>query len=157
GLYAASELELQAHNTQQAFDYLLDAYYRIGYCDGLSSYPSGNTSDKALEERRADFSRRGSQNKRTQDSEKTKKEVIDYLTADPDKKNWRSYREAIKDIIPMLIQKSLELEGTESSFKVNKDTIRSSLMKWFRATDGASDSNKKYQQSIKNIFSNKSK
>ncbi|WP_368903879.1 hypothetical protein [Providencia sp. 2.29] len=157
GLYAASELELQAHNTQQAFDYLLDAYYRIGYCDGLSSYPSGNTSDKALEERRADFSRRGSQNKRTQDSEKTKKEVIDYLTADPDKKNWRSYREAIKDIIPMLIQKSLELEGTESSFKVNKDTIRSSLMKWFRATDRASDSNKKYQQSIKNIFSDKSK
>lgn len=45
GLYAASELELQAHNTQQAFDYLLDAYYRIGYCDGLSSYPSGNTSE----------------------------------------------------------------------------------------------------------------
>ncbi|CAB5682947.1 hypothetical protein EX227_15660 [Providencia rettgeri] len=157
GLYAASELELQAHNTQQAFDYLLDAYYRIGYCDGLSSYPSGNTSDKALEERRADFSRRGSKNKRTQDSEKTKKEVIDYLTADPDKKNWRSYREAIKDIIPMLIQKSLELEGTESSFKVNKDTIRSNLMTWFRPKSGDSESNKNYQQSIKNIFSEKSK
>ncbi|MEX5997592.1 hypothetical protein [Providencia hangzhouensis] len=130
--------------------------YRIGYCDGLSSYPSGNTSDKALEERRADFSRRSSKNKRTQDSEKTKKEVIDYLTANPDKKMevlwW-----AVKDIIPMLIQKSLELEGTESSFKVNKDTIRSNLMTWFRPKSGDSESNKNYQQSIKNIFSEKSK
>ncbi|MDR2227081.1 MAG: hypothetical protein LBE52_13915 [Providencia sp.] len=157
GLYAASELELKAHNTQQAFDYLLDAYYRIGYCDGLNSCPSGNTSDKALEEQSADYSRRGSQNKRAQDSEKMKKEVIDYLTADPAKKNWRSYHEAIDDIISMLMQKSSELEGSESSFKVNKNTIKNNLMKWFRSTGDVSDSNKKYQQAIKNIFPEKSK
>lgn len=157
GLYAASELEFQAHNTQQAFDYLLDAYYRIGYCDGLTSCPSGNSSEKALEEQSTEFSRRGSQNKRTRDAEKTKKEVIAYLTADPDKKNWKSYHEAIDDIIPMLIQKSSELEGSESSFKVDKNTIKNNLMKWFRATGDVSDSNKKYQQAIKIIFPEKSK
>ncbi len=52
----------------------------------------------------------------------------------------------------MLIQKSLELEGTESSFKVDPRTIKSNLMTWFRPKSGDSESNKNYQQSIKNIF-----